>query len=765
MHTLHRQPQVEEGLHNVILQNRAGNRLTALCHEESIELELVYKPNAFRRKEFRARNFSSRDNYTTLFADARMPEIREGFIRRFHYDPFITRLETEAPSQARNHVSLLNIGDENVFAISATNPLTLTFRPHNAFNYEDGLLWEEFSDRGEAIVSFVAFPDPVENRYRVLDDGRHVLQIMQGDVVLVGGEETMGQVRRVLKKLGGMTCEQLIDHTEEVIRPAVSRALVDIDDPDIQHVVDLNRRVVYSGLDEGGACFGALCRIYHLIWLRDGSMTAVQFAMAGNPEFLRIWAPFALDNPSGYAEHDGRTFPEYLQMVGRRWTKAEDDGIYYAVLTLFAHYRSIADDGILRFVKPLTTAVDYHIASRWDERRCMFGSDTLGETTLASSPFYGYDAVNGTLGRPREHSRDRRREISYTHSLYHNVNMFNVLRMMQVLLAARPGDNDDTARRYGQLADRLERTITEDFLDAERGVFNSHFAIYDDGTCAWVPFERGDYWEHAWAVSAVPFFPRYDLALASARFVKDVWPTVRSYGYCPWNTLSALLMEFGMASDDFKAMHADQLRDALATTDKYPMTGGLTEYYGRPDGWRCLPFSAATFINAVTGQIIKGLPQGVAVRASDLVEQAQNYVYRASVIDAESTGEGDTVESATVNGKPLLATLQIPEALLRSGRNRVKITRGAAPTGPRLFHSTARLFDVRPGDQHIEYEMGSAAPADVVFEGTQGAELKARDAEGTALNIERLPVDGMELVRVRCDGDFILQVAIPESEA
>ncbi len=756
MPSLHRRPQIEEGKHNIILQNRAGSRLTMMFNEDGVELEFVYKPSAFRRKDFRARNFSTRDNLTTLFADAALPEIKAGYVQQFDYDPFMTSIDTLAPGGARNRITVINIADENVFALTAANPLTLSFTPHAGFTESEGLLYEEFSDRGEDIVSFIAFPGQEQNRYRLIAGGRRILQIMQGDVVLIGGEENTGQVTRILKELSGISADELADRGEAAISYVTSRARVQVNDSDIQRIVDLNRRIVYSGLDEGGACFGALNRIYHLIWARDGAMTASQFAMAGNPEFIKIWAPFMLANPSHYAEHGGRSFPEYLQMVGSRWTKSEDDGLYYAALTLFNHYRATADDSILRFAGPMITATDYHIESRWDEEHQMFGSDTLGETTLSSSALFGYDAVNGTIAADRNQDKHGDRRLAYTYSLYHNTNMYNVLCMMQTLLYESDGEYSDVIRRYDELGKKVADSIRTRFTDPDTGIFRSHFSVFDDSSTEWTPFERGDYWEHAWAVSAPPFFPDMALALKSARHVRRIWPEVRSYGYCPWNTLSALLTEFGMTSEEFKSMHKDQIDEALITSVKYPMKGGLTEYFGNPEGWRCLPFSAATFINAVTGQIIKGLPLGVAVRGGALAESISNYTYRAALIDAAAHGPGDTVESVSVNGRPLSGTLQIPEARLRTGRNRIDIRRGSPPGQRRLFYSSARLFDVAEDGERLVYDMSSAVRTDLVFENMSDAAPLVLDTEGRELHYEKSNLEGsdMALLRIPACGAF-----------
>ena len=763
MDAIHRTKQVEEGRRNIILQNRCGNRLTALFHEDAVELELVYKPNAFRRKDFRARNFSTRDNLTTLFRSVRLPEVRADFAVEFVYDPFLTTVRTESPARAKNSISLLNVADENVFAVAAHCPLVLTFEPHEEFVAEDGLLFEEFADRGEDIVSFVAFEGFERNRYRVLDDGRHVLQIMRDEVVLIGGEENLAQVDRVLDKLWGLTPEQLSEHTERCIAPVLARAHISVRDTDLQRVLDLNRRVVWSGLDAGGACFGALNRIYHLIWFRDGAMTAAQMALAGNPEVVRTWAPFAVDNPSRWVEHDGRRVPEYLQMVGTPWTKSEDDGLYYAVLSLFALHRATGDDLALtpERMQMLTDAVDHHVATRWDADLGLFGSDTRGETTLAGSDFFGYDSVNGAI-RIDPFTEKGGKELARSYSVYHNVNAYNVFRMMEVLLAEAPQADAGAAGRYGALADQLEEVLRTRFVDPADGCYFSDYVVYTDGSTEWLRFEDADYWEYTWAVSAGPFHPGLATALHSAQAVRRKWPEVRPYGYCPWNTLAGQLHDFGMPTAEFRAMLDDELREALMVTRRYPMPGALTEYHGNPEGWRALPFSAATLLNAVGSLMLRGLPAGVAVRASTLVDGVTDYVFRAARITVLAEGEGEGVAGATVNGVPLAGTLQLPEAMLRTGRNEVHVMRGAYDGGPRLHSSSARLFAVESGGGRTSYRMASPTRADLVFERLGDHKVEATDAAGQPIQLTRQGIEGtgLTVVVARAQGDFTVTVGL-----
>ena len=122
------------------------------------------------------------------------------------------------------------------------------------------------------------------------------------------------------------------------------------DNEDFQRVLDLNKRIVYSAFDEGGAVNGALARIYDLIWNRDGSMSSSLMAMAGMPELIKLWAPFILHNPSWILTDPvtGKRSPEYLQILGTRWTKSEDDGIYYALLSVYTHFMTTGSDELIK---------------------------------------------------------------------------------------------------------------------------------------------------------------------------------------------------------------------------------------------------------------------------------------------------------------------------------------------------------------------------------------------------------------------------------
>lgn len=767
MQSTYRNPIWEEGKHNLILQNRCGNRLSLLFNEDAVALEFVYKPNAFRRKDFRARNFSNRDNQTTLFADFRWPDIRAEESFDFQYDPFHTRIDVTHEVGACNHIQILNLADENAFVLTARAPLLLAFRPHSAFEVRDGLLTESFRDRGEDIVSFVRFRGFEENRYRVLDDGTHILQILENDPILVGAEENHAQVERVLRECAGFDFDALATRNEQAVSRDLDAGRAELDDPDWQQVFDLNRRICWSGLDAGGAGFGAINRIYYLIWVRDGSMSTSHMALAGNPEFSRIWAPFLMANPSHTRLDDGRVIKEFGQMVGSRWSKSEDDGLFYAVWSLYTYTRVTGDDRLLRqgALDLLTHVTDAHLEKCWDAERKIMTSDTLGEESLQGSPYFSYDVVKGSLQKAHSNTDRGGKIYSRVASFYHQVNTYNVLRMIECL-AAMDGREAvlEAATRYGNRADAFQASLAQVFVDPDGRPY-SHWAFYTDGTDEKVALNlyETDFWEYTWAQAQGPFFPLSTAQRVGAQLVLDQWPQneKRGYGLCPWNVLNRFLyrerlLSPGQADDHLR----DEVAEALTVTEKYPMTGALHEDHCNPHTHRALPFTAGSFIAAVTGRLLLPLAQGLAIGSGALTRALRDYRYQLAAIDVECAGEGGDITEWRLNGEVFRNTLQIPEMRLVPGRNRIEVNRATGPAdtaaGPRLLFSDALLLDAQEDGAQTRWRFASAVPAELVFDRVPaGWQPQAEDAAGATLPIHLTDPDAQGpqgLVRLSLPG-------------
>ena len=768
MNSIFASPVIEEGKRNIILQNRCGNRLTLLVFDDKTSLEFIYKPNAFRRKEYRARNFSNRDNFTLLFPEASLPMISNGNIASYEYDPFVTRLKIQNQHGARNEITVVNVADENMFALSASAPTVLTFKPHRQFAVTSSLLYEKFVDRGEEIVSFVAFRNMEQNRFRVLKDGTYVLQLFENDVIFIGGEENEYQMHRAIHRFDEKSPEEIIAENERRLAPQMNQGRIYYRNPDFQRVLDINHRVVYSGIDEGGACFGALNRIYYLIWVRDGSMTASLMARAGNPGLIKCWAPFLLNNPNVVRRQDGTTAKEFLQIAGTRWTRNEDDGIYYAVMSLYTYFKTTGQDDLFSGdpLPVLIEAVQNYLSKNWDSNRKMVISSTIGETPLRDDPYFGYDVVNGNYEH-NDYHLSQGKELRRSATLYLQVNTYNIMMMMTELLSCRSDLDKGLSAQYLRIARELQETLRKVYYDKANDCLYSAIEFYADGTEGTLNFKTDNNpWEGSWACSVGPFFPVPDLQLKTARVIYSTWPkiTKQGYGYCPWNTLGGMLYEYGLGSSRYEEMLSLEIKEANMLTRKYPMPGALTEYSTNPEGWRGLPFSAGSLFFSMSGHIIQSLPSGIAVRASEKVDSIKNFRYKLSSLSAFARGNGDEVETFRLNGEKIPYSLQLPESKLLPGPNVIEIERTRSFPGFRLYSSSATLHEISLAKDTVIYSFSSAVPVQLYVQNIEKAgSVRIEETPGRIIPFEPvcMPGTGITLIETNAGGKIKMKVVLP----
>lgn len=746
MQSIFASPVVEDGKRNIILQNRCGNRLTLLLYCTRTDLEFTYKPNGYRRKEIEARNFSNRDNFTLLFDSVYLPMVDASNVIGFNYDPFITKLSVKNQWEAKNELSFLNYANENLFVLAAKAPLVIAVKPHKAFKVSNGLLTEKFIDRGEEIVSFVAFSNSNTNRFRVLKDGTYIIQVFENEKVIFGGEENEYQVNRVLESIKDKSFSQLVLQNERLLAPKMNQGVVHFSNPDFQKVLDINHRIVYSGIDEGGACFGALNRIYYLIWVRDGSMTSSLMARAGNPELIRIWTKFLLNNPSVIQKNDSTKVSEFLQIVGSRWTRNEDDGIFYATLSLFSYFKTTGQDDLLHGPEfpILLNAIDRYLKRTWDSEKKLMVSNTVGETPLKADPYFGYDVVNGSYEHNDFH-KSQGKELSLNASLYNQVNTYNIMMMASDLLSQNPQLDKGRKQNYLNIAQEIKESISAKYYDKPNDCLLSSIEYYTDGTEGKLSFSTDDNpWEGSWANAIGPYFPAPDLQLKTVRFIYKTWPkiTKQGYGYCPWNTLSKVLTEYGMPSEEYETMLSAEVKDALTLSAKYPMPGGLTEYNRQIESWRALPFSAGSLFFSMGAQMIASVPEGIAIRASNKVDSIRNFRYKLSTLNANASGNGDIVRYYILNSDTIFSSLQIPENKLLPGMNTIQVFRGNDSENFRLFSSTAQLLNMKESKSLAEYQFRTNVPWQLQFEQIGKAiKISVTDSKSKSINFTRTNIN------------------------
>lgn len=146
----------------------------------------------------------------------------------------------------------------------------------------------------------------------------------------------------------------------------------------------------------------------------------------------------------------------------------------------------------------------------------------------------------------------------------------------------------------------------------------------------------------------------------------------------------------------------------------------------RPQG-----FTIAAWLSAVSNFGVKRLPFGIAPRSNPFLSRIENYEYKQSVIDFEYSGEGE-FSKLLVNGTELTGTMQLPEQLLKPGKNSVQLIMGQpAKKQPCMVSSTLQLNKMEGNGQfHVTAYGNNAATIKSVTK----IKIEVTDAKGNKVN-------------------------------
>jgi hypothetical protein len=396
----------------------------------------------------------------------------------------------------------------------------------------------------------------------------------------------------------------------------------------------------------------------------------------------------------------------------------------------------------------------YNIATRFSEEEALFGSDTRGETTLAGSPYFGYDTVNGAMPRELHPVENEGLEFRRVFSLYHNVNLFNTLKMIAALAGRIRGARAEKSRFYIDLAARLQTSLQTKFVDKD-GVFPCGLCVFRRRLARLDRISKRRLLGICLGGFGRPVFSRYSNGAQKRAHGEG--------GVAQNPALWLLSVEharpfFARIWNGQRRLHryaARRSKRCAADSTKFPLRGALTEYQKDIESWRGLPFSAGSFLFSLAGSLLQSLPAGLAVRAGGLVTEISDFRFRTARIGVETRGEGEGVASWTINGREVNHTLQIPENMLRNGQNLISVKRGEYG-GFRLYSSSATLREVEMVEGGCVFHFTSPVACEVVFENFERAKSVTVQGSSGALDIpvQNLPATSLSVLSVPASGDF-----------
>jgi hypothetical protein len=735
----------------VYMHSRRGIRIELDIDKKTLDLWI--SPRAGVSLDYRDRNFSSRDDHTSIFDRITFPRLDRRDFLGCDWDPFhsVVRFREQSLHVATSWerpVVLLWFDRPGLVDLKTDKQDRLVRRSENVFEVEH-------PDRGR-LLRFVAATRPGGGRFlhqRDVDDGRSAytrLEMSAGESLAVGGELAGEPVAAWAREAAEADRAALLAATEVRVQEALSRGRIRLRErPQLQKVLDTNLRAVLSMQDESGAIRAAIRYIYYLIWVRDGALVAAPIAQAGLVDPLTRWNGFLLANPTT-TEHEpkGRFFG---QLVNGRISKWEEDGLFWAVWSAFTHF---TQTGERRFASGeslavLRDATDWFERLTWDPTRGLFGRYHAGETPLSGSRGDGWDDA---VGKPVEpfHTEYEGRVVTRSYDIAVNLTTWGCYVMLAAL-------DPERAEEWLAKARALERRLRP-WLERSGALPDYGELQTQDGRPAHAgPYglDGGDY---TWALSVTPFAGEvFGLAPVRERILDESRAQLGgTFLATHFSLLASLDPELCSEAKLLAAM--DRMVPYAVRPGRYlPMAFSAPEVAGVEDGHpyhdvRPQAFSFGPWMWAVASLGLRRLPFGLAVRATSALESIDRYEYGKALIDVSFEGHGSSAH-ASLNGRAVEHTLQIPEARLVAGANRLVVAASAGPApGPLLVSSTVRLDEVSGHAGRATYDVEAFGENVLVFRGTPSVSI--RDGAGRLVPATTRTIAGHAFVEFEGQGRF-----------
>jgi hypothetical protein len=741
----------------VYMHNRKGVRIELDVDKGTLDLWI--SPRAGESLDYRDRNFSNREDHTSIFDRIELPHLTRAAFTGCDYDAFHSVVHYGAQAL---HVA--TPWDRPVVLLWFERPAVVHLKSDKQdtpVERRETLFEVEHTDRGRAfrfVAALGAGKGRIEHQ-RDVDAGRSTwarVRLAPGQTLALAGELLGEPVAAWAREAAGADRSALRERTEEKVREALSRGRIRLAGrPEMQKVLDVNRRTILSMQDESGAIRAAIKYIYYLIWVRDGALVAGSLARAGLEDPLERWSAFLLANPTVREEEPSGRF--FGQLVDGRITKWEEDGLFWAVWSAFTH---LTQTGDRRFASGeslavLRDAADWLERYAFDRERGLFGRYHYGETPLTGSRGDGWDDA---VGRPTDSLRTEYEGsvIVRSYDLAVNLQAWGTYLMMAAM-------DEEKAEEWLGKARALEERLGP-WLGEGRDLPDYGDLLTEDGRIVRAgPFglDAGDY---VWALALTPFAGEaFGLAPVREKLLEAPAETAgETFLATHFSLLAGLDPEMHGEARILAAM--DRVVPAAVRAGRYlPMAYTVPEVAGIADGHpyhdvRPQAFAAAPWIWAVANLGLRRLPFGIAVRATSALEGIDAYEYRGALVDVAFEGSGD-VREVRLDGEPIVHTLQLPESRLAPGPHRLVVAQGArsADAGPLLASSTVRLDDVRSLDASVTYDVRAFGENVLVFRGP--VEVGVRDGAGRAVPTRSRTIRGHSYVRFDGRGRFRVSAA------
>jgi hypothetical protein len=686
----------------VLMQNRRGIRIEYVV--ERGRLQLWISPQAGKSMSYKDRNFSNRDDHSDIFERILLPGLNPADFVSCDYDPFHSVLHFKEQSLHIAQVYdkpivLLWFEKDDVVDLKSAKDDTVVERAPKVFHVAH-------ADRGYVLdhVAVIGAGEGAFQHQHALDAGRPTYArayLKGGQPLVIAAELQQENIQADAEKVVAEGVDATLAANEKKIAAALDTGRFTLKGrPEMQKLLDKNRRVALSMQDEHGFMRSTSQYIYYLLWYRDGGKNTAHLAQSGWIEPARWQADISLQNPNVSAADPKGVF--FGQIMAGPITKWEEDGLFYVIWPAFMYWTQSGDDTFTKgaYLKTMEDAMDWLERYSFDAQRGLFYRYYYSETMLTGSHDDGYDDATGAPAN-RVPSMYKGQLIKKSYDLY--INRLN-LACYYMLAAMETGGRADL---YLAKAKALEQHLGPFYQTKER-LPNYGELITSDGA----PVQAGPYGldetDYQWSF-ALPVFEPF-APKAFRRFGNSLYEDMTKNPTGMFiSAYAAILTSFDteLYSEDQIMTALDYLVPQSVRPGKYlPMGNTIPEMVNTKDGdlfhdVRPIVFSIAPWLSAVSNLGVRRLPFGIAVRGTKYLESVDHYEYRGGLLDVTYRGQGD-ISRVLVNGKPLGGTLQIPEDRIVKGKNKLEVEMSAdAKPKDGLIASTVRLDSVEGGSFRV----------------------------------------------------------------
>lgn len=698
----------------VFLHSPAGLRIEYNLDRQLLQLWI--NPLAGTSLNYRDRNFSNRDDHTDIFNKISLPNLNLSDYDHCDYDAFHSKIYFK-------------------------NGQVLHIVPH--YDHPAVILWFEKDDMVDLKASsssilahsdpyFFSVTEPTRGRAftycAAIGKGngqfQHQLEIDKersiyaranlkaNQTLVIAGELSQENVSVWTKEIASLPINNLLTENESKISADLQTGKIVVkNNPDLQKLIDVNKRYALSVQDKKGLMRSAVQYIYYLLWLRDNGMNVNHFAYSGWAGPVQKSTPVLLANPNTTKTNPTAKF--YGQLLSGPITKWEEDGAFYAIWSAFTEWTQTGNTEFVsgENLKTLEASMSWLEDYCYDEKQGLFGRYYYCETPLQNSRDEGWDNANGSPSPkwPAIYDKD---SIVRAYDLYINLLNYSNYAMLATMTTG------EKAKKYWGKAQILEKNIAAFFGKEALPSYGKLLTNTGKYKMA-VPYGM-DQTDYVWSMSLPPFFPSYDTQFEAARL--DLYKNLRNKpagyffaGYCSiLRNMDTELYSEDSIMNAITYLIPQSVRAGKYLTMPYAMPEIVDVKDGNPfHDVRPITFSIGPFTAALSNLGVRRLPFGLAVRNTKYLSKIEKYDYQGSLINFEFIG-GNSPTKVLVNNIPLKYTLQIPEKVLTRNTT-VSISGITKGVGPILISSTVKLVEVLEKGNTIIYTINAKGPNQLVF--------------------------------------------------